>query len=106
MPYKDPAKQAAYQREWQRARRSVQPSPRRTVNPEDIRTASALLGLLSELLAELMACDLDLVTKSRTVGYLAGVALKATETAELERRLEDLETRILKGGSNGHRTQN
>lgn len=106
MPYKDPAKQREYARQWQRDRRAGVPGRRVQSSTEDIRTAQDMLAVLSDLLSQLMSAEADLFMKARTVAYVVSVGLKATEVAELERRLQVLEQRILKGGPNGHKRQN
>lgn len=96
MPYKDPEKQAAYQREWQRQRRAgeVKHNPSRTLNPQDIQTAKGLLELLTETMVEVKDHKGDTLIKARLIGYLVSIGLKAVETAELESRLIELEELI------------
>lgn len=106
MSYKDPAKQREYQRQWQRDRRAGLPSKVQS-STEDIRTAEGMLDILTKLLSQLMKAKVDLFMKARTVAYVVSVGLKATEVAELERRLNILEDKILFGGNgNGHKNQN
>lgn len=57
-----------------------------------IQTARDLLGLLEEQLNALRGdAALGTVERARSVGALAGVALRAIETADLEQRVEALE---------------
>jgi len=102
MPYKDPAKQKEYQREWQRSRRAAIPG-RVQSSITDIRTAQGMLDILSSILRELMEAKADLFMKARTIAYVVSVGLKGVEIAELERRLQILEDRILRGDNNGHK---
>jgi len=99
MPYKDPERQAEYQREWQREKRAAQvkPSPGRTLNPEEIKTAQGLLNTLTETLAEIVGTEADPFIKARCIGYLISIGLKAVEIVELEARISALEEgRVLK----------
>jgi hypothetical protein len=96
MPYRDPEMQRQYQREWQRARRIGAPvrTVRRTLNLRATRTAAEVLDVLGSLIDEVLASDQgDIYIKARTVAYLAGVTLKAIETANIEERLAALEER-------------
>lgn len=107
MPFKDKEKQREYQRTWQRDRRAGVPSTRVQSSTEDIRTAQGMLDVLSLILSELLNAKADLFMKARTIAYVVSVGLKACETAELEKRINVLEDRILSGGNNGHdKTQN
>ncbi len=99
MPYKDPEKQKAYRREWMRMNRAGESgTPRATLNPAPVRikTATDILDLLEVTINEVRDADSDVLTKARCVGYLAGIALKAVETADLEKRLIAVE-KLLKG---------
>jgi hypothetical protein len=97
MPYKDAEKQKEYQRQYQRNRRAGKPSSitlNRTSSPEEIKTASALLFVLSNLIKEVLDTDKgDVFLRARTAGYLISIGLKAVETADLEARLTKLEAR-------------
>jgi len=103
MPYKDPEKQRAYKREWMRMRRAGESgtqsrTPSGTLIPVPVRiqTAKDILALLAEQLAAVRADpEAGALQKARTIGYLAGIALKAVEIADLTARVEELE-RILK----------
>jgi len=106
MPFKDKEKQREYQRSWQRDRRAGVPSKRVQSSTEDIRTAQGMLDVLTELLSQLMKAEADLFMKARTIAYVVSVGLKTIEVAELERRINVIEARILKGGDNGHKRQN
>jgi hypothetical protein len=96
MPYKDAEIQRQYQREWQRARRIGAPlrTVRQTLNQDAPRTAAEVLQVLGSLIDQVLASDQgDIYIKARTVAYLAGVTLKAIETANIEERLAALEER-------------
>jgi hypothetical protein len=57
-----------------------------------LRSATDILGLLEGQAAAVVA-DLTIETcaRARTVGYLAGIILRAVETADLTARLESIE---------------
>ena len=102
MPYKDPETQKAYQRQWQRARRSGQPGRfkvLRVSTPEEIRTAHALLNVLGGQIKEILETDEgDVFMRARTVGYLISIGLRAVEVADLESRVAELENKIAETG--------
>jgi hypothetical protein len=95
MPYKDPGKQQAYQREYGRMRRAGEAqTPGQTLVPLPFRlkTAADVLALLEEQVAAVRGDDtLTTVERARTVGYLAGISLKAIEAGDLAARLEAVE---------------
>ncbi len=101
MSYKDPEKQRAYQREWQRQRRAGETvgfKVLRVSSPEEIRTANALLTVLTGLIKEVLETkEGDVFMRARTTGYLISIGLKAVEVADLEARLTNLENNILRG---------
>ena len=95
MPYKDPEKQRDYQREYKRMQRAgSSQTPGQTLLPSTFRlkTARDVLALIEEQVnavrEEVAAGTLE---KARAVGYLAGIALKAVEVADLSGRVEALE---------------
>ena len=96
MPFADPERRREYQRERARLRRAGRAeAPARVELPEPVRvqTARDVLELLEEQL-NLLRADLGLgtVERARAIGSLAGVALRAVETADLEARLAALES--------------
>ena len=96
MPYKDPEKQAEYQREWQRMKKAGDSkTPGRTLNPADIKTAQGMLDTLADVMAEVRATEADPLIRARCIGYLISIGLKCVETADLEARLQKLEGEIL-----------
>ena len=99
MPYKDPSKQKAYQREWQRHSRHLSKGGSRVLHePVNIKTAIGLLSVLAYLIREvLLSKEGDIYTKARTAGYLVSIGLRAVETADLEARLVDLEEKVFGG---------
>lgn len=106
MGYKDPEKQKEYQREWQRRRRAGETGEfkviQRVSSPEEIKTATALLAVLTGLIRDVLNSKQgDVFLKARTAGYLISIGLKAVEVADLESRLTNLENKVL-GGRNEH----
>ena len=95
MPFADPERRREYQRERARLRRAGRAdAPPRASLPDPIRikTAHDVLELLGEQI-NLVRTDPSLGTleRARTLGTLAGVTLRAVETADLEGRLAALE---------------
>ena len=98
MPFADPERRREYQRERARLRRAGRAdAPVKAELPEPVRikTARDVLELLAEQINALRA-DLSLgtVERARCLGGLAGVALRAVETADLEARLAALEAAL------------
>src|SRR3954452_15713744 len=95
MPYRDPEKRRTYDREYKRtARTGGGPTPGQTLVPIPFRlkTAADVLALLEEQVGAVRADEgLATVERARTIGYLAGVSLKAIETGDLAARLESVE---------------
>ena len=101
MPYKDPAKRREADRGRKRekratARKAVESvadakADKNAVVPEDIRTGGDVARLLAGEIVAVKAADVDAIMRARAVGYLCGVLLKAIETGEIEKRLEELE---------------
>lgn len=97
MPYKDPEAARAYQRDRKRIERvggsttHVQPVPL----PFRLKTAADVIALIEEQVgavrAETLASTLE---KARTIGFLAGVALRAIETGDLAARMEIIEAEM------------
>lgn len=95
MPFADPERRREYQRERARLRRAGRtdaPARAELPAPLRIKTARDVLELLAEQI-HLLRADLSLgtVERARCLGGLAGVALRAVETADLEARLAALE---------------
>jgi hypothetical protein len=96
MPYKDPSKQRAYDRDYKRLKRGGESlTPSQTLLPVDFRIETAKDAV--ELLAEQMALvrsdeEAGTIEKARTIGYLIGVALKAIEAGDTVARLEAVES--------------
>ena len=95
MPYKDPTQQQAYQREYGRLRRAGDaqtPSQTQVPIPFRLKPASDVLTLLEEQVSAVRSDEtLTTVERARTVGYLAGISLKAIEAGDLAARLEAVE---------------
>ena len=100
MPYKDSERQREYQREYGRLRRSGAPqTPNQTLVPVAfrLRKAADVLALIEEQVTAVRAeADATTLEKARTVGYLAGIALRAIEAGDLAARVEAVEA-VLKG---------
>lgn len=95
MPYKDEDRQREYQREYGRLRRAggaQTPSQTAIPLPFRLKTAADVLALLEEQVGVVRG-DTELTTmeRARTVGYLAGVALRAIEAGDLAARVEAVE---------------
>jgi len=93
MPYSDPEKMKAYQRNYQRQKRAgqVKQPIKKPLTVEQIATAAGLRDLLATVIAEVQASNTDIIIKARCIAYLAGVTLKAVEISDLEQRIEALE---------------
>jgi hypothetical protein len=95
MPYKDPEKQRGYQREYKRMQRAgSSQTPGQTLVPLPFRlkTAQDVLALIEEQVnAVREEPEAGTLEKARAIGYLAGIALKAVEVADLSARLEAVE---------------
>jgi len=100
MPYRDPEQRRSYDREYKRtARTGGGPTPGQAVVPIPFRLKKAadVLGLIEEQVGAVRGDDsLTTVERARTVGYLAGVALRAIEAGDLAARVEAVEA-VLKG---------
>src|SRR5262245_47122623 len=101
MPFSDPDRARAYQREYRRLRRSgdtcTTPGTTPVPLPFRLQTAADVLDLLEEQVAAVRADqEAGTLEKARTIGYLAGITLKAIEAGNLAARLEMLEA-VLKG---------
>lgn len=95
MPYKDPEKMRAYQREYQRLRKAgLKLTPAKTPVPSEFRlkTVQDVIALIEEQVNAVRADqEAGTLEKARTIGYLSSIMLKAVETADLEARIEALE---------------
>ena len=107
MPYKDRDKANQAKREWKArsraAGRTRGRTPGRTLAPllplavrlENVQDVLALVrGQVGALLADQ---TLTTVERARTVGYLAGLALRCVEVGDIAARLEEVE-RLLGAG--------
>lgn len=107
MGYKDPEKAKAYHREYMknyRAKRKAgeteSKTPVQLFQEEEsefrIKTAGDILELLADTIRRVQNITTtnanEAIQQARAVGYLAGVALKAVETANIEGRIEAIET--------------
>lgn len=107
MPYKDPEKRRAAVRESCRRHRAG--LPRKTRKPDrkpelaelQFRTASDVLALLGgQVRAVLEDEAVGTLERARAVAYLAATMLRAVDTADLERRLSDIEAALQNIGGN------
>ena len=95
MPYKDPETRRDYQREYKRMQRAgSSQTPGQTLVPLPFRlkTVHDVLTLIEEQVnAVREESEAGTLEKARAIGYLAGIALKAVEVADLSGRVEALE---------------
>src|SRR5262245_723187 len=108
MPFSDPDRARDYQREYRRVRRSGDSctTPCTTSVPLTFRlqTAADVLELLEEQVEAVRGEDqAGTLENARTIGYRAGVALKAIEAGNLAARIEMLEA-VLKRRNRGGKT--
>ena len=108
MPISDPNRAREYQREYRRLRRGgdVCTTPRTTRLPAEFRlkTAADVLALLDEQVAAVREDPVaGTLEKARTIGFLAGVSLRAIEAGDLAARLEMLETVLKQRADKGKR---
>jgi hypothetical protein len=96
MPFVDADKAKQYQREYRRTRRSgdlcTTPGTSQIPVAFRLQTAQDVIDLLQEQVSLVRAeADVGALEKARTIGFLAGVALRAIEAGNLTARLEALE---------------
>jgi hypothetical protein len=96
MPIADPDRSREYQREYKRLRRSGEacqtPCTSRLPAEFRLKTAADVLALLDEQVAAVREDpEAGTLEKARTIGFLAGVSLRAIEAGDLTARLEMLE---------------
>jgi hypothetical protein len=100
MPYADADVNREYQREHKRLTRAGDcRTPCRTALPGEfrLRTARDVLELLERQVDAVQNdSELGTVERARTVGFLAGVSLRAIEAGDLSARLEALELTLRK----------
>jgi hypothetical protein len=61
---------------------------------KSIETILDVKKILSDVLVELMACDGNVLPRSRAVGYLCSIILDCIEKGDFEERLDILEKKI------------
>jgi hypothetical protein len=98
MPYKDPEMKRAYNREYKRMLRGSQTQCQtlQTLKVEyKLKNAKDVLELLERAINEVenLRCESnsEVLSKARTIGFLAGYLLKAIESVDLEQRISSLE---------------
>lgn len=106
MPFSDPDRARDYQREYRRTRRAgdgcTTPGTTPLPLPFRLKTAADVLQLLEEQVeAVRVESEAGTLEKARTIGYLAGVALKAIEAGNLAARIEMLEMVLRQRNGNG-----
>lgn len=98
MPYRNPETQRSYQRDYKRLRRAGDSqTPGQTLLPSDFRisTARDVLALVDEQIRIVReTSEAGTLERARCIGYLATIALKAVEAADLTARIESLETTL------------
>jgi hypothetical protein len=106
MPFRDPDKARDYQREYRRTRRAgdscTTPGTTPLPLPFRLKTAADVLQLLEEQVEAVRGeQEAGTLEKARTIGYLAGIALKAIEAGNLAARIEMLETVLKQRSGDG-----
>ena len=106
MPFSNPERARDYQREYRRTRRAgdncTTPSTSPLPLPFRLKTAADVLRLLEEQVeAVRVEREAGTLEKARTIGYLAGVALKAIEAGNLAARIEMLEAVLKQRNGDG-----
>ena len=96
MPFANPDRARQDQREYRRTRRSgdlcTTPCTSPVPIPFRLQTAQDVIDLLQEQVSLVRAEEnAGAIEKARTIGFLAGVALRAIEAGNLATRLEALE---------------
>ena len=100
MPIKDPDKRRAYDRDRKRSKRFSNPTLSPTLldlcaEYREVKAADILAMVAEQLLLVREDESLKSTDRARCIAYVAGVALKAIESANLAGRIEELE-RVLK----------
>ena len=108
MPYADAETARSYQRDYRRMQRAGEcTTPCTTQLPAEFRlqTAADVLALVEEQVAAVRTdAEAKTLEKARTIGFLAGVALKAVEAGNVAARLEAVEVALKRRKqSNGRR---
>jgi hypothetical protein len=108
MPYSDADRARDYQREYRRTRRAgddcTTPGTSPVPLPFRLQTAADVMDLLEEQVEAVRGeQEAKTLEKARTIGYLAGIALKAIEAGNLAARLEALEAVLKQRNGDGKR---
>jgi hypothetical protein len=108
MPFADHGRARDYQREYRRLRRAGDfcTTPGTSPVPLDFRlkTAADVIELIEEQVAAVRAEPAaGTLEKARTIGFLAGVALKAIEAGNVAARIEMLEQVLKQRNGDGKR---
>jgi len=96
MPYRDDERQRTYNREWMRMRRTAEggtPGGTQLPAPFRLQTAQDVIDVLSDQIEVVrLENTAGTLERARTIGFLAGIALKAIEAGNMAARLEALES--------------
>jgi len=108
MPYRNQDRARDYQREYRRTRREgddcTTPCTSPVPLPFRLQTAADVIDLLKEQVAAVRAdAAAGTLEKARTIGYLAGVALRAIEAGNVAGRIEMLEVVLKQRNGDGKR---
>jgi hypothetical protein len=108
MPYADPDRARGYQRSYRRTRRAgddrTTPCTTPVPLPFRLQTAADVLAMIEEQVEAVRAEEeAGTLEKARTVGFLAGIALRAIEAGNVAARVEMLETVLKQRNGDGRR---
>jgi hypothetical protein len=106
MPFADPERSRTYQRDYKRTQREGLTNGGQTPVPEAFRLATAadVIDLLAEQVEAVRGdAEAGTLEKARTIGYLAGIALRAIEAGNLAARVEALEAVLKQRNGEGKR---
>jgi hypothetical protein len=106
MPFADADRARDYQREYRRMRRAgddcTTPSTTPVPLPFRLQTAQDVIDLVQEQVEAVRGeKEAGTLEKARTIGYLAGIALKAIEAGNMAARVEMLEAVLKQRNGNG-----
>jgi hypothetical protein len=106
MPFADASKARDYQREYRRTRRAgdrcTTPGTTPIPLPFRLKTTADVLQLLEEQVEAVRAePGAGALEKARTIGYLAGITLKAIDAGNLAARIEMLEAVLKQRNGDG-----
>lgn len=100
MPYKDPEKNKAYQREYQRKRKQQDKARKGEflvpddIDPAELVTVDGLKRILANHISLLNLYETDAIIRARAIAQLASIQAKIIETSELEKRIAEIEKKL------------